>query len=107
MKLYVSGPMSNLPDNNYPAFFTAAKDLRAHGYGPINPARIRGNVRPPTTWLDYMRHALHDLADADGVATLPGWQSSRGASLEVHVARRLGLPVRSVEEWLRAGRAAS
>lgn len=101
MRLYVAGPMTGCPDFNYPAFFNAARDLRAVGYGPINPARVRPG-KPPTTWLEFMRHSLHDLADCDGIATLPGWTHSRGASLEVLVARRLGLPVRSVGEWMDA-----
>ena len=103
MKLYIAGPMTGLPDFNYPAFFAAAKDLRARGYGPINPARVRSNVvKPPTTWLDFMRHSLRDIADADGIATLPGWRASRGASLEVDIARRLELPVRPVQDWITA-----
>lgn len=101
MKIYISGPMSGLPDFNYPAFFTAAKDLRACGHAPINPARVRPG-KTPTTWLEFMRHALRDIADADGIATLPGWSASRGASLEVDIARCLELPVRPLQDWCRA-----
>lgn len=105
MKLYIAGPMSNLPDFNYPAFFTAAKNLKSAGFGTINPARVRpGLAKQPTTWLDFMRLSLLDLSECEGIATLPGWTKSRGASLEVEIARRLGLPVRSVEDWLRAAK---
>ena len=103
MRLYIAGPMSGLPEWNYPAFFAAAKELRGAGYGPINPARVRAGVKC-STWLDFMRESLKDIAACDGIATLPGWVSSRGASLEVDIAKRLDLPVRSVEDWLAAKR---
>ena len=98
MKLYIAGPMSNVPDFNYPAFHAATKQLAAVGYTPINPARSEGR-EGCATWLHYMRAALRDIADADGIATLPGWVESRGARLEVHLADDLGIPVRPVDEW--------
>lgn len=101
MKLYIAGPMSNLPDFNYPAFFKAADDLRAAGHEPINPAREREGIEyQGATWLDYMRHSLRDIADADGIAVLPGWNDSRGARIEIGLAEALDLPVRAVEAWL-------
>lgn len=95
---YIAGPMSGLPDFNYPAFFAAERTLAASGFEPINPARAEGRSGCKT-WMDYMRAALRDVADCDGVAALPGWQDSRGAAIEVHLARSLGLPVLSVQEW--------
>lgn len=99
MKLYIAGPMTGLPEFNYPAFFGAQDRLELAGFSVINPARIDGR-EGCTTWLDYMRASLRDVADADGIATLPGWQDSRGAALEVHIARSLDLPVRPVDEWI-------
>lgn len=102
MRIYIAGPMTGLPEFNYPAFHTAAERLTERGFDPINPARteVREHCR---TWLDYMRASLHDLAACDAVATLPGWGESRGAALEVHIARSLELPVRSVMSWLTTG----
>ena len=99
MKIYIAGPMSGLPDFNYPAFFSAARALEAVGYVPINPARAEGR-EGCSTWLDFMRAALRDIANADGVAFLPGWVLSAGARLEVRIAEDLGLPARSAEAWL-------
>lgn len=98
MKVYVAGPMSGLPEFNYPAFFHASAKLEEVGIEAINPAR----TRPPEckTWLDFMRHSLRDLADCDGICALSGWGDSRGASLEVHIARSLDLPVRPLADWL-------
>lgn len=98
-RLYVAGPMTGLPEFNYPAFHEAASQLAAFGYDPINPARTDGreNCRER---LDFMRASLLDLAACDGVATLSGWGDSRGAALEVFIAKSLDLPVRPVAEWL-------
>ena len=90
--------MTGLPEFNYPAFFAAAADLRAVGYDPINPARTEGRDECKT-WLDYMRAALRDIADCDGIAYLPGWSDSKGASLEVQIGRSLELTVKPVRAW--------
>lgn len=101
MRVYIAGPMTGLPDFNYPAFFKAAVDLRTAGHFPINPARADGR-EGCRDWLDYMRASLRDIADCDGIATLHGWGESRGAALEVHIARSLDLPVRPLSEWIGA-----
>jgi hypothetical protein len=103
-RVYVSGPMSGLPGLNFQAFHDAASQLRAAGYAALNPAEINPNVE--TTWLNCMRADIKVLVDCDGVATLPGWEKSRGATLEVEIAERLGLQAAPLNVWLAAaGRA--
>ena len=99
MRIYIAGPMSGRPEFNYPSFFRAADALAAVGHEPINPARTEGR-EGCKTWLDYMRAALRDIADADAVALLPGWDESRGATVERNLATSLDLPVRPLEAWL-------
>lgn len=96
MKLYLSGPMTGQPDHNLPAFNEAAVLLEECGYTVINPA---AHGVGELTWEQYLRRDLRWLLDCEGVATLLGWTTSRGAKLEVHVARELGMPVRMVDEW--------
>lgn len=93
--------MSNLPGHNFPAFNEAAAKLRAVGYEVENPAD-KGEVAG-WTWADYLRHDIPLLLTCDALAMLPGWTGSRGAQLEVHVAKSLGMPVFPVEHWLREG----
>lgn len=100
MRLYIAGPMTGLPEFNYPAFYRAAEHLAEVGIDSINPARSEGRDGCKT-WLDFMRAGIRDVADCDGIALLPGWQHSRGASLEAHIARSLDLPVKPLDEWLR------
>ena len=100
--LYVAGPMSNLPEFNYPAFHAAEDALRGAGYRVLSPAIT---IDPPAPeeahpWDWYMRRALRSLTYADGIALLPGWQDSRGARLEVHVGDALDMPRHPVDYWI-------
>ncbi|QDL55902.1 DUF4406 domain-containing protein [Rhodoferax aquaticus] len=90
-RIYVAGPMTGLPDFNYPAFNAASERLRALGFEVENPAE---NPEPHCgSWLGYMRMAIRQLSQCDGVALLPGWQKSRGARIEHQLAQQLGLTV--------------
>ena len=40
LKIYCAGPMTGLPELNFPAFHAEAARLRAFGYEVINPAEI-------------------------------------------------------------------
>lgn len=88
--------MTGLPEFNYPAFNAAAEELRAAGFDVLNPAE--GPERDG--WQAYMRAAVALLVQADGVALLPGWYRSRGASIERTLAGSLDMPAYPVEAWL-------
>lgn len=92
MKLYVAGPMSGLPESNYPAFHAAAERLRALGHTVLNPAE---NPVPPCggTWQGYMRMALAQLVQCDGIVLLHGWSESKGALIERWLAQVLHMEV--------------
>lgn len=92
MKLYLAGPMTGLPEFNFPAFRERAAALRAQGHEVLNPAEL-DDGDTSQAWDYYMRRDLALLLECEAVAVLPRWQRSRGASLEVHVARTLGMPV--------------
>lgn len=100
--LYVAGPMTGLVDFNYPAFNTAAQQLRNAGYAVLNPvdSKAENTTGESQTWEWYLRRALRMVTRADGIALLPGWEGSRGARLEVEVARELGMWTRDLPEWL-------
>ena len=109
-RLYVSGPMSGLPEYNFPAFHAAARKLRRAGYLVTSPHEVKlpcgcsggsGCGPDPHVWSDYLRaDLLAMLADCTAVATLPGIEGSRGAKLEIAVAEGLGWPVQPVGHWL-------
>lgn len=112
MKLYVSGPMRNIAQFNFPAFDAARDYLNWLGHEVFSPAdndravwpeceqapgfaegtSYSGDVAP----IGYSFHKLfvwdvQSLSDADGIVLLPGWERSEGAALELHVARAFRL----------------
>ena len=90
---YISGPMSGYPDYNRAAFLIAANRLSPDA---LNPAAL--DLGENATWADYMRHHIATIAEsATRVVVLPGWEASRGARLEVHIAHELGIPVVPLE----------
>lgn len=98
-KIYIAGPMTGMPDNNYPAFNEAAAMLRAQGYQVENPAENA----PPTcgTWQGYMRLALAQLSKCDTIYILAGWMNSKGARIEARNAYDLGLSIQFAPDALR------
>ncbi|PTQ70393.1 DUF4406 domain-containing protein [Pseudomonas sp. GV071] len=86
-RIYLSGPMTGLPDFNYPAFNAEAARLRALGYEVVNPAENP----PQASWADYMRQDIPQLLTCDTLALLPGWHNSRGARMEHYIAAGLGM----------------
>lgn len=113
MKVYLAGPMRGIPEFNFPAFHAAAARLRAQGHTVFNPAErdiehhgvdiSKGNATGDETIAVAvhgfnLREALNDdltfiCLQADAVAVLPGWESSKGARAEVATAHALGLEV--------------
>jgi hypothetical protein len=91
MRIYLSGPMSGLPEHNFPAFMRYAAELRAAGHSVVNPAEI--NIDAALSWKQCLRADVRELADCDAIALMPGWEISEGAQLELHIAHRLGLEV--------------
>lgn len=102
MRLYITGPVSGFDDLNYPAFGAARRQLAGAGYTALVPHDF---IAADATWQQAMRRSLETLAKADGLACLPGWEKSNGATLEVEVAHRLGIPAMKVESWLDAEKA--
>lgn len=99
MRLQLIGPMSGLPEFNYPAFNAAAAKLRAAGHEVWNPAESAGgDTGQVRAW--YMRQSLAALQEADMAILLPGWEQSRGARLEVAVALEIGLGVVPLDAFL-------
>jgi hypothetical protein len=90
-RIYLSGPMTGMQDHNIPAFNAAAQKLRILGYDVVNPAEI--TPQNGTAWEDYMRADLQALLTCDTIALMGGWENSKGAHLELHLAHRVGMTV--------------
>lgn len=103
MRIYLAGPMSGVPEHNFPAFRSAGDELRTLGYDVVSPvemdeaegfdAATAPDVAPGSQeWNRFLARDVMVVADpaTEAVVVLPGWERSRGACLEVHVARALG-----------------
>lgn len=113
-KLYISGPVTGIKDDNRLAFSWAQNRLMDAGYEPFIPHEI---VEPDDTHETAMLLCVNELTERtqkrgarypvpafDGVALLPGWEQSEGARLEKAVAEACGIPVKTVDEWLEEAR---
>jgi hypothetical protein len=104
MVWYIAGPMSGIPQFNYPAFIEAATTLRGYGMTIVSPAELDSQLMHDIamasktgtlaemeklsgeTWGDVLARDVKLVADkVDGICVLPGWQKSRGARLECFV----------------------
>ena len=95
MKLYIAGPMTGLPDLNFPAFNAVAEQLRQAGHTPANPAEINPDHTMP--WAECMQRDIAELVKCDGIVLLPGWEGSAGANIERLFAQRMGLHIFSAD----------
>ena len=91
MRIYIAGPMTGHPDLNFPAFHGKAAELRAMGHEAVNPAEI--NSDPQAEWATCMRSDIRELVTCEAIYLLPGWEKSRGATLEWTIATELGMLV--------------
>jgi hypothetical protein len=111
VKVYISGPITGIPDSNRVLFAEAGQNLMGYGFEPVNPLEIpkdhpgecigdeveritRDGRKVPDyshRYGCYMRADLVALLWCEGILLLPGWELSRGAALEESVARTLGL----------------
>lgn len=99
MKVYISGPMTGLPDNNREAFARAAALLREDPRFTevVSPAEL--DHAPKATWAECMRRDIAELVKCDAFYLLRGWEKSKGARLENCIADHLGLVV-FMEPWI-------
>lgn len=107
MRIYIAGPMSGLPDFNYPAFDQAEGALLDTGYDAVSPAVSAHRSTSDSSALaeglryeDVLARSLQKLLSADAVALLEGWEESHGARIEVSLAHLRGIPSAPVEHWV-------
>jgi hypothetical protein len=86
-RIYVSGPMTGVPEFNAPAFDMAYRDLMTEGYAPVLPVPFVDGK----SYEEYLRDDLKLLLDCDGIYMLPNWQESKGAKIEHMVALACGI----------------
>ena len=99
--LYLSGAITNNP--NYERDFDKAyEDLTDAGYTVVSPLAICDDG---WSWSTCMRRCIEVLVtQCDAVAIILLGYDSAGMELEMQIAERLGMQVKTAETWIREGR---
>ena len=107
MKVFLAGPIGDVPHHNLPLFSAVAEAVAYRGHTPIIPHEVCADVPPGSPHADYMRRTIPAMCACDCVLMLPGWGGSRGATREHSVAPWVGVRVvYSVMDLADEGRAA-
>ncbi len=97
-KTYISSRMSDIKDNNFPAFRRKEYELKYKGLEVWNPA----NHEPDKTdvmWSEYLAQDIIDIeAECNSIYMFGEWYRSQGALIELLTAHRLGLTI-IIEQW--------
>lgn len=101
MRVYIGGPMTGLPDKNYPAFEYAMRRLMDEGIEVISPHLLEANALPELTenmtvgeiYRSVIPGDIAAIARTDGMILLQGWEESPGTALERHACDLFKLPV--------------
>lgn len=97
--IYIAGPVTGYEDDNRPAFEEARGRIQEL-YG-LSVAIPHDFVPVGFSWPEAMRICIRRLTTASALVYLPDSQVSRGAKLEMKIARALGIPVYSLEQYLK------
>mgnify|MGYP000005631904 CR=1 FL=1 len=112
--IYISGRITGLIESEYKEAFKFAQEvcendvnaqlLKSNNevcqWQPINPLNIGEELEKTfnsfgevPTWRDYMGLDIIELVKCDAIYMSKGWEQSKGARLEHHIANELGLEV--------------
>lgn len=92
--VYISGPVTGIPDHNRPKFQRVERMLLSAGCSVFNPMHIEGPLDPlkdEELWVFYMHFCVQALPTCDSIIMLPNWQNSEGAKWEHRIAKMLNL----------------
>jgi hypothetical protein len=99
-KIYVSGPMTGMPELNFPLFNAVTARLREMGWEVVNPVEI--NPDPGADWLTCIVADLEAMRGCTDIALLPGHGLSDGSAMEKIAAKRMGCKFHNIEDLIQS-----
>ena len=99
--VYISGPITDMPELNYPEFKHAEEKINALGLDTLVPHDFFQDIDTGGfIHNDYMRVCIAEMMKADLVVTLKDWELSKGCKMEVNIAREIEIPVIHIVSFL-------
>lgn len=95
-KIYLSGKISGLPICEAIKNFESAENQLKGFANIVNPMRLRHDH--DKSWQSYMKKDIRALIDCDAIAMLPNYESSKGALIELNLAKSLGFEIIYLKE---------
>lgn len=96
-KIYISGPISGVPNDNKDAFVKAKEFLHAKNWivrTPFDPDILEYTKKlGENSWQNYMKPDIMALMECDAIYMLSTYAASRGARIEKLLAEELGYEV--------------
>lgn len=91
--------MRGWPENNFPAFSEAVRELESRGFRMTSPHQMDLDLGfnpsdiPSEEFIkECILRDLEAISQSEAIVFLPGWQESEGAMAEYHVAKWMGKP---------------
>ena len=99
--IYLSGPITGMPEKNHPLFMATAARLRAMGHRVYNPREFtwEGAFPKRKAFAEYCAFICNE---ADTIVLLPGWDRSLGCSAEVALSKNCSLEIIEWAQWEQA-----
>ena len=93
-KVYLSGPITGMSNKNIEEFEKYEEKFRNLNFEVVNPHKLHTKEEEEKyTWSQFMKVDIKAMMDCDFVAVLKGWEKSKGANLEVYIARNIEMPI--------------
>ncbi len=91
--IYISGKITGIEDYEN-RFAKAEAELEAKGFNVLNPVKagkwLERHLAPKIpTWVEYMKQDIKAMMSADCIYMLKGYRESKGARLELFLAKVL------------------
>lgn len=98
--IYIAGPITGMENNNREAFEKAEEFFLSKGKIVCNPHKIvpyclieKYMNNEKKLWVEAVKICVRSVTRQDAVFVLEGWNSSRGATVEIFTAQTLNIPV--------------